>query len=295
MGVRTDLALEALESAAKVSGTLPGVSKRIEEIEGFEVTTVTIEDEHGERAVGKAKGQYITIDLGALMRREEDAFARACTAVKKAVLELIPEGGKSHALIAGLGNRAITPDAVGPLAAGNVVATRHLIDEVPEYFSSYRPVSALSPGVLGMTGVETGEVVAGVMEKIKPDFVIAVDALAARRLSRLLRTIQLTDTGIVPGSGVGNSRFAFTKESLGVPVLAIGVPTVVDGQTLAADILQQSGGAACEALEDLQSPVVVTTKDIDRQVTDVSRVIGYGVNLALHPGLTVSDVDLFLS
>ena len=173
-----------------------------------------------------------------------------------------------------------------------MLATRHLAGE--ELFSGFRPVSVLAPGVLGTTGIEAGEVVRGVMDRVHPSLVIAVDALAARRLSRLMCTIQLTDTGITPGSGVGNARAALDERTLGVPVIAIGVPTVVDGATLAHDITEQTG-SECEALGDLRSPVLVTTKDIDRQASDVARVIGYGINLALHPDLTVTDIDLFLS
>lgn len=198
-------------------------------------------------------------------------------------------------LVAGLGNRMITPDAVGPQAVDHVIATRHLVEQVPDVFASWRPVSALAPGVLGQTGLETGEVVCGVLDRIRPAAVIAVDALAAGRLSRLLRTVQLADTGITPGAGVGNARAALNERTLGVPVIAIGVPTVVDGATLAHEIAAQLGGPSCEALEDLSRPVMITTRDIDREIADVSRMIGYAVNMALHPHLTVEDVDLYLS
>lgn len=295
MNIRTDLALEALESAVKASGEQTGVDKSEYDIEGFKVTKIEITNHEGEEALGKPIGKYVTIDLGALMRREEDAFPRACKAVASVISELAGTDKKALTLIAGLGNRLITPDAVGPIASENIVATRHLIESTPEYFGDYRPVATISPGVLGLTGVETGEIIKGVMDKISPQVVIAVDALAARRLSRLLKTIQLSDTGIVPGSGVGNARFALTKENLGVPVIAIGVPTVVDGQTLASDIEEQTGIVQCEALDDLKEPVVVTTKDIDREVGDVARVIGYGINLALHPQISIEDIDLFLS
>ena len=156
-------------------------------------------------------------------------------------------------------------------------------------------MSALAPGVLGQTGVETGEVICGVLDRVKPAAVLAVDALAAGRLSRLLRTIQLADTGITPGAGVGNARAALNSQTLGVPVIAIGVPTVVDGATLAHEIAAQLGSPSCEALDDLSLPVMVTTRDIDREVADIARVIGYAVNMALHPHLTVSDIDLYLS
>ena len=154
--------------------------------------------------------------------------------------------------------------------------------------------AALAPGVLGQTGVEAAEFVRGILDTVRPAAVVAVDALAAGRLSRLCRTIQVTDAGIVPGSGVGNARAAFNRSELGVPVVAVGVPTVVDGGTLAHEISAQSG-AQCEALEDLAAPFLVTSRDIDREVGDVSRVIGYAIDRALHPDLSVADIDLCLS
>ena len=189
----------------------------------------------------------------------------------------------------------ITPDAIGPQTIDHVIATRHLVSQAPEVFADWRPVSALAPGVLGQTGVEIGEVICGVLDRVRPSAVIAVDALAAGRLSRLLRTVQIADTGITPGSGIGNARQALNLETLGVPVIAIGVPTVVDGATLAHEICAQLGQSNCEALDDLSQPVMVTTRDIDREVADISRMIGYAVNMALHPHLSVADIDLYLS
>ena len=190
---------------------------------------------------------------------------------------------------------AISPAAIGPQTADHVIATRHLVAQSPDIFADWRPVSALAPGVLGQTGVETGEVICGVLDRVRPAAVIAVDALAAGRLSRLLRTVQLADTGITPGAGVGNARAALNKETLGVPVIAVGVPTVVDGATLAHEISSQLGQPDCEALDDLSQPVMITTRDIDREVADISRMIGYAVNMALHPHLSVADIDLYLS
>ena len=231
-----------------------------------------------------------------MLRRETDAFPRACRAVAQILRQLAPSNQDPRApvLVIGLGNRAVTPDAIGPLCCQNVLATRHLVEQSPEQFRAFRPVAVLAPGVLGTTGVETGELVLGVIDRIHPELILAVDALAARRLSRLMCTIQMTDTGIVPGSGVGNARTALTQTALGVPVLSIGVPTVVDGATLAADIAQQSG-AQCEALDDLNTPVLVTTRDVDQQTADAARVIGYGINLFLHPSLDIADMELFLS
>lgn len=294
MAFRTDLAVEAIENH-KTAAALPHVRQSDRMLEGFAIHEVRILSEDAAREIGKPQGRYLTLELDALIRREEDAFPRACKALSTLLRELLPRPNDGPVLIAGLGNRMITPDAIGPQTADHVIATRHLVAQSPAVFADWRPVSALAPGVLGQTGVETGEVICGVLDRVRPAAVIAVDALAAGRLSRLLRTVQLADTGITPGAGVGNARAALNKETLGVPVIAVGVPTVVDGATLAHEISSQLGQPACEALDDLSQPVMITTRDIDREVADISRMIGYAVNMALHPHLSVADIDLYLS
>ena len=294
MAFRTDLAVEAIENH-KTAAALPHVRQSDRTLEGFAVHVVRILSEDAAREIGKPQGRYLTFELDALIRREEDAFPRACKALSTLLRELLPHPNDGPVLIAGLGNRMITPDAIGPQTADHVIATRHLVAQSPAIFADWRPVSALAPGVLGQTGVETGEVICGVLDRVRPAAVIAVDALAAGRLSRLLRTVQLADTGITPGAGVGNARAALNEETLGVPVIAVGVPTVVDGATLAHEISSQLGQPACEALDDLSQPVMITTRDIDREVADISRMIGYAVNMALHPHLSVADIDLYLS
>lgn len=294
MAFRTDLAVEAIENH-KTAAALPHVRQSDRTLEGFAVHEVRILSEDAAREIGKPQGRYLTLELDALIRREEDAFPRACKALSTLLRELLPHPNDGPVLIAGLGNRMITPDAIGPQTADHVIATRHLVAQSPAIFADWRPVSALAPGVLGQTGVETGEVICGVLDRVRPAAVIAVDALAAGRLSRLLRTVQLADTGITPGAGVGNARAALNKETLGVPVIAVGVPTVVDGATLAHEISSQLGQPACEAMDDLSQPVMITTRDIDREVADISRMIGYAVNMALHPHLSVADIDLYLS
>ncbi len=265
MAFRTDLAVEAIENH-KTAAALPHVRQSDRTLEGFAVHEVRILSEDAAREIGKPQGRYLTLELDALIRREEDAFPRACKALSTLLRELLPHPNDGPVLIAGLGNRMITPDAIGPQTADHVIATRHLVAQSPAIFADWRPVSALAPGVLGQTGVETGEVICGVLDRVRPAAVIAVDALAAGRLSRLLRTVQLADTGITPGAGVGNARAALNKETLGVPVIAVGVPTVVDGATLAHEISSQLGQPACEALDDLSQPVMITTRDIDREV-----------------------------
>ncbi len=291
---RTDLALEARELWQESAGEttkLPGVEAREGEREGIPLTVVRILDERGEEALGKPRGNYATLTLDGLARREEGILDRAARAVAGELTELmagVPEDGL--VLVAGLGNRSITPDAVGPKVHEHTLVTRHLVERVPEHFGGMRPVASLAAEVLGSTGVESGEVVRAVCAAIHPACVIAVDALASRSLERLCRTVQLADTGIQPGSGVGNHRFSLTRETLGVPVVAVGVPTVVDCGTLAADLTDSE-----EPLELREgSGLLVTPKDIDSQVTDLARVVSLGINLALQPGLTVEDLELLM-
>lgn len=293
---RTDLALEAKElwqQSASEQTQLKGVRARESSREGFPVDTVQVLDRQGEQALGKPVGTYVTVTLDGLKRRDEDAFGRSARAIAgelRTLLGTLPED--APVLVAGLGNRAITPDAIGPLVHEYTMVTRHLVEQVPEHFGAFRPVASLSAGVLGTTGVESGSLIRAVCDAIRPACVIAVDALASRSLHRVCRTVQLADTGIVPGSGVGNHRKALNRETLGIPVIAVGVPTVVDGATLAMDLLGQ------EELPELAQGVenlMVTPRDIDAQVADLSKVIGFGINLALHEGLSVEDVELFLS
>lgn len=292
---RTDLALEARELWQERAGEttrLEGVEATCEEREGFPCETVRILDGRGEQALGKPVGTYVTVTLDGLARREEDAFGRGARAIAEVLGERMgPEEKQGGVLVVGLGNRAITPDAIGPKVHEHTLVTRHLVHQAPEHFGSYRPVASLAAGVLGTTGMESGELVQAVCRRLKPALVVAVDALASRSLDRLCRTVQISDTGIVPGSGVGNHRFALDQKTLGVPVLAVGVPTVVYGATLAADLLGR---------DDLPplgrgGELLVTPKDIDSQVNDLSKVIAYGINLALQPELSIQDLDLLLS
>ena len=297
---RTDLALEAKElwtESAEKETKLEGVRARDSLREGYQVTTVDILDEQGASSLGKPVGSYVTVQLDALARREEDAFGRAARAIAAELNGLLKLPEEATCLVVGLGNRAITPDAIGPGVADHTMVTRHLVEQAPEHFGSFRPVAALAAGVLGTTGVESGELVKAVADKIRPGCIIAVDALASRSMDRVCTTVQLANTGIVPGSGVGNHRAALNRETLGVPVIAVGVPTVVDAGTLAADILAEAGqeGLDPEALAGAGEGLMVTPRDIDQRVADLVKVIGYGINLALQPGLTIEDVDLFLS
>ena len=292
---RTDLALEARELWQERSGAvtaLAGVEAHDSLREGIPVNTVRVLDQRGEEALGKPRGSYVTLTLEGLTGREEGVFQRSVRAVAGELSELIrgiPPNGL--VLLAGLGNRAITPDAVGPKVHQNTLVTRHLVRQMPEHFGALRPVASVAAEVMGSTGVESGELVRALCEKIQPACVVAVDALASRSLKRLCKTVQLADTGITPGSGVGNHRMGLTRDTLGVPVIAVGVPTVVDGATLAADLM------GTDDLPDLNEgrDLLVTPKDIDSQVSDLSKVIGYGISMALQPGLSLEELDLLLS
>ncbi len=291
----TDLALEAHQLWQENTGKttlLSGVQAQDRVREGFSVSTVRILDQQGSDALGKPPGTYVTLTLDETNRMERGAFSRAVRAVAQELSPMLPEENfHSPVLVAGLGNRAITPDAIGPKAQEYILVTRHLVEQLPQQFSSFRPVASVSTGVLGNTGMESGEIVESLCRSLKPCCVLVVDALASRSTERLCRTIQLADTGITPGSGVGNHRHALTKETLGVPVIAIGVPTVVDGATLAADLLDLDEPPQLQG----ERKLLVTPKDIDSQVTELSRIIGYAISAALQPGLTVEDLEMMLN
>ena len=294
---RTDLALEAQElwqESAEKTTKLRGVKASKRKLEGYALTAVEILDQRGEEALGKPRGTYLTLDLTTFWQRKPDFFERAVRAVGSQLKPLLPEEGP--VLVVGLGTRAMTPDALGPLAADSVLVTRHLISAMPRHFSGFRPVAVFRTGVLGATGVESAEAVRGLIKELQPAAVIAVDALASRRAGRVCSTVQLSDTGITPGSGVGNHRSALDRETLGVPVLAVGVPTVVDAATLAADLLEEAGFGDFDPDQLQNSPanLMVTPRDIDQQVRDLAKVIGFGINWALQD-LELSEMEALLS
>ena len=292
--IRTDLAMEA-EALREKCAEIPGVRASRERRGSFFVTTVEVTDGRGEQALGKPRGRYVTVELDAFLRREENAFSEAAGLLSSELRRMLGPEKAGCCLVVGLGNRDITPDAVGPEAVDCVMVTRHLTERMPEEFASFRPVSALCSGVLGTTGIESGDLVRAVTEQVRPAAVIVIDALASREPQRLCRTVQLADTGIVPGSGVGNARQAINRDVLGVPVIAVGVPTVVDAATLTVDLAARAGTDLENADFGEAGRMIVTPRDIDKNVRDVAKLIGYGLNLALHDGLTIEDVDMFLS
>ena len=288
---RTDLAVgadEAVESSA-------GISSETRIRDGFPITTVRVTNNIAAKALGKPVGTYVTLDLAGLVRRENDAFALAAYALADELAELLIPDADDTVLVAGLGNRAITPDSIGSETLRNVIVTNHLTQNIPESFSPFRPVCVLEAGVPGTTGIESARLIQAVTDSLCPDRVIVVDALASRRLSRVCGTVQLTDTGIIPGSGVGNSRSEINSATLGVPVVAIGVPTVVDAGTLAADIAEQTGVGDDDIVKlERFGGMMVTPRNIDESVADISKLIGYAINLALHKNLNIDDITMLL-
>ncbi len=286
---RTDMAVE-LNRLSNPDSNLPGVRVDEQERGGIRLTTINIDSPEAAEALCKPIDEYITLEVGAFLRREENSFETAAELFAEKLRGLPALGGGGGVLVVGLGNRAITPDAVGPEVIDGVLVTRHLRERSPEHFGDFRDVAAFCSGVLGTTGIESADVIKALCGLTRPDCVIAVDALAAMKISRLCRTVQISDSGIVPGSGIGNSRAALNRDTLGVPVIAVGVPTVVDAATLVRNFVSEATGL--EGVEE--AGMIVTPKDIDANVHDISRLIAYGVNLALHEGLTMAEIDMLI-
>ena len=290
--IRTDLAAEAhrlWQEKAGETTRLPGVLARDEEVEGFPLTRVEVLDEEGEAALGKPRGIYLTLDISGFWRREEDAFVRAARAVSGLLSPLLPEEGA--VLVAGLGNPAMTPDALGPRMLDHLLVTRHLQEVLP----GFRSVAGIGAGVLGSTGMEAAEWIRGAADHVKPAAVVVVDALAARSLDRLCSSVQISDTGLIPGSGVGNHRMALNREGLGVPVVSVGIPTVVGVETAAKDLLSQAGGDEARIPELRGRGLFVTPDHIDVRIRELAKVTGYGLDLALQPGLEMEDLEALLA
>lgn len=285
MNYRTDLAMERREL---IGESVPQGVHFEEQIEGkTKVTRIRIETEDGAAALGKPCGNYITLEIPAPSGNPHES-ENEIELIAKEISALIPKEG--CVLVAGLGNHNITPDAVGPKTVESTLSTRHVAEAMPQF--TFRPVAALAPGVMGQTGIETGDVIRSVCEEISACCVIAVDALASRSTHRLGCTVQISDTGISPGSGVGNKRAELSKKTIGVPVIAIGVPTVVDALTVAADALSEGGEAYIN--EEKLKGLMVTPREIDTVISGVSKVLALSIGRALQPSLSVSDL-FFLS
>lgn len=279
MDYRTDLALERREL---IKGSVPdGVSFEEEIIDEVKITRIEIKTNEGAEALSKPIGNYITLDLPKLKPNPTEC-EKEIELISKELSPLLPKG---CVLIAGLGNHNITPDAIGPKTVEFTLSTRHVAGTMPQF--NFRPVAAVAPGVMGQTGIETGDVIRGICDKIKADCVIAVDALASKSTHRLGSSIQISDSGICPGSGVGNARRELSEKTLGVPVIAIGVPTVVDALTVALDA--NEGEIKGQGAEELKG-LMVTPREIDSLVLSVSRVLALAIGRALQPDLSVSDL-----
>ena len=289
-------------------------------VKASEVSRVRVVNEEGGKALGKPVGTYITMELPNPNETEQKAYEEACRICAVELTKLVGQKVNGTALVIGLGNRNITADALGPKTVDSVLVTRHLLEYMPEEIDSrLRSVCAISPGVLGVTGVETGEIVKGICDRVKPALVIAVDALCSRRMERINNTVQLTDTGVVPGAGIGNRRMAIDESSLGVPVIAIGVPTVIDAATIAGDTIdkiienlkenaeenlplykmlsviaeEDKYGMIKQVLKPDYGDFVVTPKELDSVVENIAKVIANGINIALHEGITLQDIDRY--
>lgn len=300
--VRTDLALEARESVAEADSELRGV--RVEEYykenEDIRVTKVFIDTRNAAKVMGKPIGTYVTMEAPALVEPDEGYHQEISACLAEELLQMIPNAKQEQSvLVVGLGNRDVTADALGPQVVDNLFITRHVIREYGKAAyncSKMNLISSIEPGVMAKTGMETAEIIKGVIQETIPDLLIVVDALAARSTKRLNRTIQITNTGIQPGSGVGNHRNALTEESLGIPVIAIGVPTVVDAATIVGDALEKLlqdeeefdamkyMGQHRHAFAELNN-MYMTGKDIDAVIKRVSFTVSEGINVALEKGM----------
>ncbi len=300
--IRTDLAMES--AGTHGAGDMPGVSISGWESGGVEITEVIIESEEGARLLGKPCGHYITLECEGVRRRDPDARMAVGSILGEELARLLPEDNGAPVMVVGLGNRMATPDSLGPLTVDGTLVTRHLYRELPHLTDRrMSPVCALAPGVLGVTGIETMEAVRSIVQAVEPRAVIAIDSLSARAVSRVGSTVQLTDTGIQPGSGVGNHRSALTEETLGVPVLAVGIPMVIYAATIARDAFELlSDEEDDEALDQLADELlnnsigemIVTPREVDALVSDAAAMLARGVNRALHPGLSDQDILLMM-
>lgn len=327
----TDLAIEAHEifinsseatQQAQENKTPPGVVLENAGDDDVKITRIRITSPTGEASIGKPMGNYITLEIPNLRDNDPDLNKKTIDLMAKELISLLQLKEKSTILVVGLGNWNVTPDALGPKVISDLMVTRHLLEYMPEHVDEgVRPVCAITPGVLGINGIETGEIVKGIVDRIKPDYLIAIDALAARSMERVSTTIQIADTGIAPGGGVGNKRMELSNSTLGMPVIAIGVPTVVDAATLTNDAMdlvidsmikeapegtdfynmlkgidrEKKYELLKEALNPFVGHLIVTPKEIDDIISRVAKVVANGLNMALHQGITLQDVSKYIN
>ncbi len=287
MNFRTDLALEIKETLPET--TPQGIESEQLNFDGVTVTKIKVTSKQGEKTIGKPVGTYITAEIPDLTKYS-CADDKILDLLGELLRNLLPKTGTI--LVIGLGNVNITPDALGPLSCETILATRHISGELAKSvgLEGLRPCAVQSPGVLGQTGVETAEIIMGMVKQIKPKAVVVIDALAARKLSRLGRTLQMADVGIIPGSGVGNSRCEISKSTLGVPVISMGIPTVVDAQTLVYDL-----SAEKPQIKSHCSEMIITPREIDLVIQRASRLVGMTINRALQPHISTNEMLMLVS
>ncbi len=303
--IRTDLALETHELVKGNDLSFAGVSQYDKSTKDIKITHIAIENEEAAQKLGKPQGNYITLETNDLRFIDKKQYEKLCRQIADEIKELIPDDIEKPILVAGLGNRAITSDSLGPEVVDRLIITRHLFSQAPEILTNnYSSVCAIAPGVLGITGIETVEIISAICEKVKPSCLIVIDALAARSIDRITNTIQICDTGINPGAGVGNNRREISQKTLGIPVIAIGVPTVVDAATITEDTLNAVFENLAEKLpldEILRSGKIskeilnftTTPKEIDILIKKCAEVVANGINFALHDNITFEDIEIF--
>ena len=286
MGFRTDLAMESIEAFGE---NLPdGVKRQTDEKQGLKITRMQVDTDASEM-IGKREGQYITVEVDSFDHTAQN-FSAKLDVLADEIKSMLPKDGV--VLVAGLGNNDITPDALGPKTVDGILATRHIPQEIAEQtgLNGLRSTAAIAPGVLGQTGMETFEILASLVWRLHPAAVIVIDALASKSIDRLGKTIQLSDTGISPGSGVQNSRKELSTASIGVPVIAIGVPTVVDMATIADEL---SEGQA--EISERGATMMVTPREIDVIIENSARMLSLAINKALQPQLSPEDIIALVS
>ena len=303
--LRTDLALEAKEMYHENAGNtdeIEGVEVTTYEEDGILVTSVRILNKKGSKAIGKPVGNYVTLEMAEFIKYGYAYHNVATELVKKELEKLLPGFKKKKILVAGLGNRQITSDALGPWTVDKLIITGHLAELAPQSLGDLGTIYGIIPGVMGITGVETADVIKGICEKVKPDAVIAVDALASRKTERVATTIQMSDTGITPGSGIGNHRKGITEKSLGVPVISIGVPMVVDALTLAYDAVDSLGvmnkneilKKISEKKQGNNALFTVTPKETDKLTGQMANIISSAINITFH-NISTEEIDSYIS
>lgn len=288
MNLRTDLAIEQREIGQR--NAPEEIEQTVEKTDtGIKITQITIKSKSAEDALKRKRGKYITVELPSFAATH--LFDSAVETISSKLGSLLPPSGLI--LVAGLGNQNITPDALGPACASQIFSTRHIGKELQKSagFESLRPVARIAPGVLGQNGIETGEIIAGIIRQISPAALITVDALASRRLSRLGCTVQICNSGITPGSGVGNARKEISEKTMGVPVISIGVPTVVDATTLALDLV---GEGAQEKIDKESEKMMVTPREIDLIIERAAKLISTAINRTLQPQISAEEISEIL-